>query len=71
MSELLTALSDLSVQIFAIASMASIGLRYGLGEILRPLRHFRAVVVALVTMAALFPAAKLLNRRAHRQSAAA
>lgn len=48
MSELLTTLSDLSVQIFAIASMASIGLRYSLGEILGPLRRFRAVVVALV-----------------------
>lgn len=48
MSELLTALSNLSVQIFASASMASIGLFYTVGEILGPLRRFWAVVVALV-----------------------
>jgi len=48
MSEALTALSNLSVQIFAIASMASIGLRYSVREIVGPLRDFWAVVLALV-----------------------
>ena len=48
MSELLTQISDLSVQIFAIASMASVGLRYTFREILAPLRRFWAVVIALV-----------------------
>jgi bile acid:Na+ symporter, BASS family len=47
-SEPLTSLSDWSVQLFAIASMASIGLRYTIGEILGPLRRFWDVVVALV-----------------------
>jgi bile acid:Na+ symporter, BASS family len=47
MSELLTRVSDLSVQIFAIASMAAVGLRYTLREILAPLRRFWAVVLAL------------------------
>jgi len=47
MSELLAMLSYLSVQIFAIASMASIGLRYTPREIIGPLRPFWAVVVAL------------------------
>jgi hypothetical protein len=43
MSELLTRVSDLSVQIFAIASMAAVGLRYTLREILAPLHRFWAV----------------------------
>ncbi|HWR53360.1 MAG TPA: hypothetical protein VN428_19800 [Bryobacteraceae bacterium] len=48
MSEFLTQISNLSVQIFAVASMASVGLRYTLREILAPLRRFWAVVLALV-----------------------
>ena len=48
MYELLTQISDLSVQIFAIASMTSVGLRYTLREILAPLRRFWAVVIALL-----------------------
>jgi bile acid:Na+ symporter, BASS family len=48
MSEALRGLSNLSVQIFAIASMASIGLRYSIGDIVGPLRNVWAVVLALV-----------------------
>ncbi len=48
MSELLAALSDLSVQIFAIASMALVGLRFTLREILAPLHRFSAVALGLV-----------------------
>jgi BASS family bile acid:Na+ symporter len=57
MPELMARISDLSVETFAVASMASIGLRYTLGEILDPLRRFWAVVVAL---AANFVAVPLL-----------
>jgi BASS family bile acid:Na+ symporter len=49
MSEVLAAVSDLSVQLFAVTSMALIGLRYALGEILGPLRRLRVVVVALLS----------------------
>ena len=45
---ILTTLSDFSVQLFAIASMASIGFRYSVGEIVGPLHRFWAVIVALV-----------------------
>jgi BASS family bile acid:Na+ symporter len=48
MSDALAAVSNLAVQLFAIASMASIGLRYSVQEILGPLRDFWAVVLALV-----------------------
>jgi len=48
MSDLLTTISKPAVQIFAIASMASIGLRYGVEELVGPLRDFWAVVLALV-----------------------
>lgn len=48
MAEFLTRISDLSVQVFAIASMASVGLRYALREILSPLHRFWAVLLALV-----------------------
>ena len=47
MSNVLAALSNLAVQVFAIASMASIGLRYSVEEIVEPLRDFRGVVLAL------------------------
>jgi BASS family bile acid:Na+ symporter len=57
MYDVLTALSDLSVQLFAMTSMVAIGLRYFLGEILRPMRRVSAVVVAL---AANFVAVPLL-----------
>jgi BASS family bile acid:Na+ symporter len=57
MPELMARVSDLSVETFAVASMASIGPRYTLGEILDPLRRFWAVVVAL---AANFVAVPLL-----------
>jgi bile acid:Na+ symporter, BASS family len=55
MSELLPRLSDLSVQVFAIASMASVGLRYTLREILAPLRDLWAVALALVANFAAVP----------------
>jgi bile acid:Na+ symporter, BASS family len=48
MSDLLAWLSDLSVQIFAMASMALVGLRYSFREILAPLRRFWAAALALV-----------------------
>lgn len=48
MTDILHAISNLSVQIFAIASMASIGLRYSVQEIVDPLRDFWGVVLALV-----------------------
>ena len=48
MSELLRTLSDFSVQLFAIGSMASIGVHYTVGEIIGPLRRFWVVVVALI-----------------------
>lgn len=48
MNELLSQVSNVAVQIFAIASMASVGLRYTLREILGPLRNLRGVVLALV-----------------------
>ena len=57
MSDLPKLLSDLSVEVFAVASMASVGLRYSLGEILDPMRRFRAVAAAL---AANFVAVPLL-----------
>ena len=47
MSDALTLLSRLSVLIFAIASMASIGLRYSVDEIIGPLRDVRGVTLAL------------------------
>jgi predicted Na+-dependent transporter len=47
-SDLLAAISSAAVQIFAIASMTSIGLRYRVAEIVGPLRDFWAVVLALV-----------------------
>jgi len=46
MSDLLTTISKPAVQIFAIASMASIGLRYGVEALVGPLRDFWAVVLA-------------------------
>jgi predicted Na+-dependent transporter len=48
LSDLIAALSNLAVQLFAVGSMASIGLRYSVEEIVGPLRNFWAVVLALV-----------------------
>lgn len=48
MSELLSHVSNLSVQIFAIASMAAVGIRYTVHEILEPLQNLRGVLLALV-----------------------
>ncbi len=48
MSDVLAAISSLAVQIFAISSMVSIGLRYSVEEIIGPLRNVWAVVLALV-----------------------
>lgn len=48
MSEALRGFSNLSVQLFAIASMAAIGLRYSVADITGPLRNVWAVVLALV-----------------------
>jgi bile acid:Na+ symporter, BASS family len=48
MPDVLAAISNLAVQLFAISSMASIGLRYSVDEIIGPLRDVWAVVLALV-----------------------
>jgi BASS family bile acid:Na+ symporter len=48
MPDVLGAVSNLSVQIFAIASMGSIGLRYSVEEIIGPLRNVWAIVLALL-----------------------
>lgn len=47
MADVLATISNTAVQIFAIASMASVGLRYSVGEIIAPLRRLWPVVVAL------------------------
>jgi BASS family bile acid:Na+ symporter len=48
MNNVLSQVSNLAVQLFAVTSMASVGLSYTLGEILGPLRNVRGVVLALV-----------------------
>ncbi len=48
MTEFLSQLSNLAVQVFAMASMASVGLTYTPREILDPLRDVRGVILALV-----------------------
>lgn len=48
MRQLLAHLSTLSVDVFAIASMASVGLRYTVREIVEPLRDWWGVALALV-----------------------
>jgi BASS family bile acid:Na+ symporter len=48
MNELLSHASSLAVQIFAIASMTAVGIRYTLRDILEPLRNVRGVILALV-----------------------
>lgn len=48
MNELLSHVSNLSVEIFAISSMAAVGIRFTLREILGPLQNLRGVVLALV-----------------------
>jgi len=48
MTELLPQLSNVAVGLFAIATMASVGTRYTVHEILGPLRNFRGVVLALL-----------------------
>jgi predicted Na+-dependent transporter len=56
MPEILPRISGLSVDVFAIASMASVGLAYSLREILAPLRRLWAVILALVANFAAVPA---------------
>jgi bile acid:Na+ symporter, BASS family len=47
-NDLLSQVSNLAVQIFALSSMASVGLSYTLQEIVDPLRNLRGVILALV-----------------------
>ena len=48
MADVLATISSLAVQVFAVSSMAAIGLRYSVEEIIGPLRDLWAVVLALV-----------------------
>lgn len=53
----------LSIQVFAVSSMLMVGLRYTIGDLVRPLRDIPGVVIALVTNFVLVPLlAKLLLR---------
>ena len=60
MTGLLPQLSDAAVQIFAVASMASVGLMFTPREILEPLRDLRGVVLALVANFVAVPLLALL-----------
>lgn len=48
MNDALSRISNVAVEIFAIASMASVGMTYTLRQILGPLRNLRGVVLALL-----------------------
>jgi bile acid:Na+ symporter, BASS family len=50
----------LSIQIFAVSSMLMVGLRYTIGDLVRPLRDVRGVVVALATNFVLVPLLAML-----------
>ena len=63
MTGFLSQLSDAAVQVFAIASMASVGLRYTAPEILDPLRDVRGVVLALTANFVAVPLLALLILR--------
>src|SRR5690606_24252864 len=54
--DLLALLGSLSVQLFAVASMAAVGMRYELREILTPLRNAPGVVLALIANFVAVPA---------------
>ncbi|MDR0810243.1 MAG: bile acid:sodium symporter [Gemmobacter sp.] len=53
----------LSIQIFAVSSMLMVGLRYTIGDLARPLRDIRGVVIALATNFVLVPLLALLLLR--------
>ena len=53
---MLTALLDISVVVFAVTSMLSVGLTYTLRQIVGPLRRFRLVTLGLVANFVLVPA---------------
>ena len=55
MTELLAALLNLSVLVFAVTSMLSVGLSYTLGEILGPLRNVSGVLRVLLANFVLVP----------------
>lgn len=55
MSEFLAELLRLSVLVFAVSSMLSVGFGYTLGEIVRPLRNAGAVTRTLVANFVLVP----------------
>ena len=47
-TEALSRLSPIAVQVFAVSSMLAVGLRYSVGEILEPLRNIRGTVAVLI-----------------------
>jgi predicted Na+-dependent transporter len=53
----------LSIQIFAVSSMLMVGLRYTVGDLVRPLRDVKGVVIALVTNFVLVPLLAVLLLR--------
>ena len=55
MTTVLAQAASIAVLIFAVSSMLSVGLAYGLGQILAPLREARAVFRALVANFVLVP----------------
>jgi BASS family bile acid:Na+ symporter len=55
MTEILTTLASLSLLVFVIGSMASMGLSLKMNQILAPLKNVRLVVLALVTNFILVP----------------
>lgn len=63
MSAFLPELSKISVDVFAVASMASVGLTYRMSEILRPLREVWGVILALVANFVAVPLLALLILR--------
>src|SRR4051812_39435058 len=55
MTTVLAQLASIAVLAFAVSSMMSVGLSYGIGQILAPLREIRAVFRALVSNFVLVP----------------
>jgi predicted Na+-dependent transporter len=55
MRTVLAPIANIAVLVFAVSSMMSVGLAYGIGQILAPLREFRAVFRALIANFILVP----------------
>jgi BASS family bile acid:Na+ symporter len=56
----------LSIDIFAVSSMLMVGLRYTIGDLARPLRDIKGVVIALATNFVLVPLLAMLLLRLFR-----